>query len=41
MEAEQEENVKVEIQLAARDSNTRKLVSQMGKRHKWVATDIR
>lgn len=40
MEADQG-SVKVEIQVAARDSNTRKLVSQMGKRHKWVASDIR
>lgn len=33
--------VKVEVQVAARDADTRKLVSEMGKRHKWLASDIR
>lgn len=35
------EHVKIEIQVAARDANTRKLAAQLGKRHKWVAPDVR
>lgn len=33
--------IRVEIQVAARDANTRMLVSHMGKRHKWIASDVR
>jgi hypothetical protein len=35
------EHVKVELQLAARDANTRKLVDQLGKRPKWLVKDLR
>lgn len=32
---------RVDVQLAARDAHTRRLVAALGKRHKWLATDIR
>lgn len=35
------EHIKVEVQLAARDANTRKLAAQLGKRPKWVVKDIK
>jgi hypothetical protein len=35
------EHVQVELQLAARDANTRKLAAQLGKRPKWVVKEIR
>lgn len=41
MVAEEAVLVKVDIQVAARDAETRKMAQQLGKRHKWLAADIR
>jgi hypothetical protein len=35
------EHAKVELQLAARDANTRKLAAQLGKKPKWLVKDLR
>lgn len=35
------QHLNVELQLAARDTHTRKLATQLGKRPKWVVKDLR